>query len=163
MSVNETRTVEAGYADVNGARVLFGVGGLIAVVLGVFVLFAPIASGKTVLLIGAALIGIYAVVTGLVYLGVAIFTKGTKGWSRLGHSLLGLLYVIGGAVIFSNLLFSGGVLALFLAITLGVLWIFEAIVALASLKRSRYKGWTIAYAIISIIAGLVLKIGRAHV
>lgn len=140
----------------DGARVLFGVGGLIAVALGAFVLFAPVASANVALLLAAALVGIYAVVTGLVYLGVAIFTRGTGGWSRVGHSLLGLLYVIGGVVIFSNLLLSGGVLAIFLSVTLGVLWILEAVLAFATLKTSENKGWTVVYAIVSIVAGLTL-------
>lgn len=155
-------TTETEYAPrhdaVDGARVLFGVGGLIAVVLGVFVLFAPVASANVALVLAAALVGIYAVVTGLVYLGVAIFTKGTGGWSRVGHSLLGLLYVVGGIIIFSNLLLSGGVLAIFLAVTLGVLWILEAVLAFATLKSSKNKAWTVIYAILSIIAGLVLII-----
>ncbi|KIP52342.1 HdeD family acid-resistance protein [Leucobacter komagatae] len=156
MSVTDTpeRTVESRATD--GARVLFGVGGLIAIVLGLFVIFAPKASAGVTLTIIAALIGIYAIVTGIVYVGTAIFARGVGGWSRVGHILLGVLYVVGGVIIMSNLVFAGVVTALMFSIMVGILWIFEGVLAFATAAQSDSKVWSIIYGIISLVAGVVL-------
>lgn len=143
-------------AAADGSRVLFGVGGLIATVLGLFVLFAPKTTAGAALLLIAALIGIYAVVTGLVYLGTAIFAKGVGAWSRIGHVVLGLLYVVGGVIIMSNLLFAGVVTAIFFSIALGIMWFLEGILAFALAPKSGNKVWSIIYGIISVAAGATL-------
>lgn len=140
----------------DGTRVLLGVGGLISLVLGLFVLFSPKTTAGVALVLIAALIGVYAVVTGLVYLGVTIFSKQLGGWSRVGHGLLGVLYVVGGVFILGNLMTSGVVVAIFLSITLGVLWLFEGILAFVLLGKSDHKGWSVFYGIISVIAGITL-------
>ncbi len=156
MSVNDTseRTMEERATD--GARVLFGVGGLVAIVLGLFVIFAPKTTAGVTLTLVAALIGIYAIVTGIVYVGTAIFSRGVGGWSRVGHILLGVLYVVGGVIIMSNLVFAGVVTALMFSIMVGILWIFEGVLAFATASKSQSKAWSIIYGIISLIAGVVL-------
>lgn len=136
-----------------GSRILFGVGGLIAVVLGIFVLFAPKATAGAALVFIAAIIGIYAIVTGLVYFGTALLSKTIGGWSRVGHVLLGLLYVVGGVIIMSNLLFSGVVTAVLFSVMIGVIWIFEGILSFVTASKSPSKVWSIIYGIISLIAG----------
>lgn len=156
MSVTDTPgpTLEARATD--GARVLFGVGGLIAIVLGLFVIFAPKASAGVTLTLVAALIGAYAIVTGIVYFGTAIFSRGVGGWARVGHILLGLLYIAGGVIIMSNLVFAGIVTALMFSIMVGILWIFEGVLAFATASKSDSKAWSIIYGILSLIAGVVL-------
>ncbi|KAM9862033.1 HdeD family acid-resistance protein [Leucobacter sp. BZR 635] len=156
MSVTDTTepTLEARATD--GARVLFGVGGLIAIVLGLFVIFAPKTTAGVTLTFLAALIGAYAIVTGIVYFGTAIFSRGVGGWSRVGHILLGILYIVGGVIIMSNLMFAGVVTALMFSIMVGMLWIFEGILAFATASKSQSKVWSIIYGIISLIAGVVL-------
>ncbi|KUF06832.1 HdeD family acid-resistance protein [Leucobacter sp. G161] len=147
-------TLEARATD--GARVLFGVGGLIAIVLGLFVIFAPKTSAGVTLTLVAALIGAYAIVTGIVYVGTAIFSRGVGGWSRVGHILLGLLYVAGGVIIMSNLVFAGVVTALMFSIMVGILWLFEGVLAFATASKSESKVWSIIYGIISVLAGIAL-------
>ncbi|MBP6684326.1 MAG: DUF308 domain-containing protein [Leucobacter sp.] len=147
-------TLEARATD--SARVLFGVGGLIAIVLGLFVIFAPKASAGVTLTLVAALIGAYAIVTGIVYVGTAIFSRGVGGWSRVGHILLGLLYVAGGVIIMSNLVFAGVVTALMFSIMVGILWLFEGVLAFATASKSESKVWSIIYGIISVLAGIAL-------
>lgn len=144
------------HAAADGSRVLFGVGGLIAAVLGVLVLLAPKTTAGAALLLVAALIGAYAVVTGLVYIGTALFAKGVGAWSRIGHIVLGLLYIVSGVVIMSNLLFAGVVTAIFFSIMVGIMWIAEGVLAFALASRSGNKAWSIVYGIISIIAGATL-------
>lgn len=155
MSANDP-TVTAERHAVDSVRIILGVGGLIAVALGLFVLFAPNSSGKIALVATAMLLSIYALITGLVYLGTAIFSGSLGGWARTGRVLLGLLYVIGGVIMISNLLMTGVVVAVFVSIIIGVLWLFEGILALSMLRKSDNKVWMVIYAIISIIAGLVL-------
>ena len=155
MSANDP-TVTAERHAVDSVRIILGVGGLIAVALGLFVLFAPNSSGKIALVATAMLLSIYALITGLVYLGTAIFSRTLGGWARTGRVLLGLLYVIGGVIMISNLLMTGVVVAVFVSIIIGVLWLFEGIHALSMLRKSDNKVWMVIYAVISIIAGLVL-------
>lgn len=151
MTTTTTDQVES-----DNTRVLLGVGGLISLALGLFVLFAPKTTGSAALILISAIIGVYAVVTGLVYLGVTIFSKQFSGWSRVGHGLLGVLYIVGGIFMLSNLLASGVVVALFLSITIGVLWLFEGVLAFVLLGKSERKGWSVFYGLLSVIAGLVL-------
>ncbi|MFC5337182.1 HdeD family acid-resistance protein [Leucobacter denitrificans] len=152
--VDTTTTTSTPKQDAGeGSRVLFGVGGLIAVILGLFVLFAPKATAGAALLLIAALIGIYAVVTGLVYFGTAFRSKSISAWSRVGYILLGILYVIGGVIIMSNLLFSGVVTALLFSIMIGVTWIFEGVLSFVTASKSESKVWSIIYGIISLLAG----------
>lgn len=155
MSANDP-TFTAERHAVDSVRIILGVGGLIAVALGLFVLFAPNSSGKIALVATAMLLSIYALITGLVYLGTAIFSRTLGGWARTGRVLLGLLYVIGGVIMISNLLMTGVVVAVFVSIIIGVLWLFEGILALSMLRKSDNKVWMVIYAVISIIAGLVL-------
>lgn len=140
----------------DGARVLFGVGGLIAVVLGLFVLFAPKATAGVALVLVSALIGIYIIVTGLVYFGTAVLSKTLGGWSRVGHALLGVLYVIAGVIIMSNLLFAGVVTALIFSVMIGITWIAEAVLSFVTASKSQSKVWSIIYGILSLIAGAML-------
>ena len=78
------------------------------------------------------------------------------GWSRLGHIVLGVLFIIAGVIAFANLSQTTAWLAVFVGILVGILWIIEGVVSLSTLGDARSKGWTIFFAIISIIAGIVL-------
>lgn len=136
----------------NGIRTALGLGGALSVILGIVILVWP---GKTAMVV-TAIIAIYAIVAGLVYAGMGIFATGKGGWSRVGHVLLGVLYVVAGIVAFSNLGLAALSLAVFLGILVGIMWVIEGIVALSTLDLAPSRGWTIFYAIISIIAGVTL-------
>ncbi|MEO2132844.1 DUF308 domain-containing protein [Microbacterium sp.] len=136
----------------NGIRTALGLGGALSVILGIVILVWP---GKTAMVV-TAIIAIYAIVTGLVYAGMGIFATGKGGWSRVGHVLLGVLYVVAGIVAFSNLGLAALSLAVFLGILVGIMWVIEGVVALSTLDLAPSRGWTIFYAIISIIAGVTL-------
>lgn len=137
---------------VNGIRTALGVGGVLAVIVGILILAWP---GKTAMVV-TAIIAIYAIVAGLVYAGLGIFSKNRGGWSRVGHIALGILFIIAGVVAFLNLSQTTAWLAVFLGILVGIMWIVEGIVALSTLGDARSKVWSIIFAIISIIAGIVL-------
>ncbi|MDE0545585.1 HdeD family acid-resistance protein [Microbacterium sp. C7(2022)] len=137
---------------VNGIRTALGVGGILAVIVGVLILVWP---GKTASVV-TAIIAIYAIAAGLVYAGLGIFSKTKGGWARVGHIALGLLFIIAGIIMFANLQAATGWFALFFAILVGIMWIVEGIVSLSTLGDASSKGWTIFFAIVSIIAGVVL-------
>ncbi len=136
----------------NGIRTALGLGGVLSVILGIVILVWP---GKTAMVV-TALIAVYAIIAGLVYAGLGIFAAGKGGWSRIGHVLLGVLFVVAGIVAFTNLGATAVTLAAFLGILVGIMWIIEGVVALSTLDLAPSRGWTIFYAIISIIAGVTL-------
>jgi len=137
---------------VNGIRTAFGVGGVIALIVGILILVWP---AKTAVVV-TAIIAIYAVAGGLVYAGLGIFSKSMGGWARVGHIVLGLLFIVAGIIAFFNLGATTAWLAVFLGILVGIMWIVEGIVALTTLGSSSSKAWSVFFAIISIIAGVVL-------
>jgi uncharacterized membrane protein HdeD (DUF308 family) len=137
---------------VNGIRTALGVGGVLAVIVGILILVWP---GKTAAVV-TAIIAIYAIAAGLVYAGLGIFAKTKGGWARVGHIVLGILFIIGGVVALFNLGQATAWLALFLGIHVGILWIVEGVVALSTLGDAASKGWSIFFAILSIIAGIIL-------
>lgn len=141
-------------AGTNGIRTALGLGGVLLVILGLLVLIWP---GKSALVV-AAIFAIYAIVAGLVYAALGIFAKGLGGWSRVGHIVLGILFIVAGIVAFSNLGATAVTLAAFIGILVGVMWIVEGVVALTTLSDAASKAWSIFYAIISIIAGITLVI-----
>jgi len=137
---------------VNGIRTALGIGGVLAVIVGILILAWP---GRTAMVV-TAIIAIYAIAGGLVYAGLGIFSKNRGGWSRVGHILLGIVFIIAGIVAFLNLGQATEWLAFFLGLLVGILWIVEGVVALSTLGDAASRGWTIFFAIISIIAGIVL-------
>jgi uncharacterized membrane protein HdeD (DUF308 family) len=147
-----TEYAAADKSAVNGIRTALGVGGVLAVIVGILILVWP---GKTAMVV-AAIIAIYAIAAGLVYGGLGIFSKTKGGWSRVGHIALGVLFIVAGIIAFANLGATTTWLALFIGILVGIMWIIEGIVSLSTLGASSSKVWTVIFAIVSIIAGIVL-------
>ncbi|HET8927175.1 MAG TPA: DUF308 domain-containing protein [Microbacterium sp.] len=137
---------------VNGIRTAFGVGGLLALIAGVIIIWQPAGAAFFV----TAVIAIYAIAAGLVYAGLGIFSKSMGGWARVGHIVLGILFIIAGIIAFMNLQTTTAWLAVIVAIMVGIAWIVEGIVSLTTLSSAASKGWTVFFAIVSIIAGLYL-------
>ena len=140
----------------DGIRTALGIGGLIAVVLGLLIIFFPAKSGAVTMQIVAAVTAAYALVVGVVYLGSAVFSRVIGGWARTGRILLGLLYVIGGIVMLANLGATAALLTVFLSVTVGVLWLFEGVLAFTTLDRAASRVWGIIHGVVSVIAGLTL-------
>jgi len=149
-----TATTDRTKTVVNGIRTALGVGGLLALIVGILILAWP---GKTAMVV-TAIIAVYAIVAGFVYAGLGIFTKTRGGWSRVGYILLGVVFVIAGIVAFANLAQTTAWLAFFLGVLVGVMWIIEGAVALVTIRESASKVWGVIFAIISIVAGIVLII-----
>lgn len=137
---------------VGAIRTALGLYGLIALVVGVLILVWP---GKTAAVV-TAIIAIYAVLGGIAYAALGVFSDLKRGWARIGAIVLGGLFVLAGFLALLNLGASTAWLATFIAIVVGILWVIEGIVALTTLDRSRSRGWSIFFAIVSVLAGLVL-------
>ena len=115
--------------SVNPFRVALLVGGLIAVGFGVAVLFWP---AKTAVAVTGVL-AVYAIAAGVVYIAVAAVARWQSTGSRIGHALLGVLFILAGAYAFASLQESAAFLALFVTVMIGVMWIVEGFTALFTL------------------------------
>ncbi|QDZ13706.1 HdeD family acid-resistance protein [Humibacter ginsenosidimutans] len=142
----------AAKSAVNGVRTALGIGGVVSLVVGIIILVWP-GHALTAL---TWLIALYAIVAGVVYAGLGIFSKVMGGWSRVGHIVLGVLFIIAGIIMFANLSTSTTLLLLFFGVFVGIVWIIEGIVALTTLGGAQSKAWSLFFAILSIIAGIIL-------
>ncbi|MGN7157539.1 HdeD family acid-resistance protein [Dietzia psychralcaliphila] len=133
-------------------RLALIIGGLLAIGFGIAVLVWP---AKTAVAITGVL-AFYAIIAGVVYASIGFLAKSHGTGSRVGHVLLGLLYVIAGAYAFASLEQSAAFLAVFITVMIGVMWIIEGFTALFTLGESGAKGVTIVFAIISVLAGVSL-------
>lgn len=133
-------------------RITLAVSGAVALIAGIVLLVWPL---KTAVLV-TGIIAAYLIIAGLVYIGLGIFSGKKGGWARVGHIVLGLLYVVAGVIAFLNLTAATVTLALVTAIFLGISWIVDGVVALTLLNKDGSKAWTIIYAILSIAAGIIV-------
>ncbi|UIN29205.1 HdeD family acid-resistance protein [Microbacterium binotii] len=157
--MSETVTPSADKTFVNGIRTAFGIGGAIALIVGILILVWPLKTAA----VGTAIIAVYAIASGLVYAGLGIFSKTLGGWSRVGHIVLGLLFVAAGIIALANLGDTTVFLAIFVGVFIGITWIVEGIVALTTLGNSASRGWTIFFAVMSLIAGVILVFSPLYV
>ncbi|MFS0866181.1 HdeD family acid-resistance protein [Microbacterium sp. 179-B 1A2 NHS] len=139
-------------AVVTGVRTAFAVGGALAVIVGILILVWP---AKTAMVV-AFIIAVYALVAGLVYLATGVLSSSAGGWARIGHIVLGLLFVLAGIIAFANLSLAAETLAVFVGALIGIMWIIEGVVSLTTLGAGRGRGWTLAFAILSIVAGVFI-------
>lgn len=132
-------------------RITLAVSGVIALLAGVVLLVWPIKSA--VILTG--IFATYLVIAGLVYIGLSIFSSTKGGWVRAGHIALGLLYIVAGIIAFANLGAATATLAIIVVIFIGISWIVDGVVALSLLGQDGSRVWTLLYALLSIIAGVI--------
>lgn len=141
---------------VDAVRVMFGVGGLIAVIIGVILMLNPLQSAEFFSAVLAVILAVYLVVMGVVYLGTSLFARSISGWARTGNILLGLLYIIAAIILFANLGTASTVLMFMIVILIGIMWVVEGIISFTTVKASGSPALTIIYGIISVLAGAVL-------
>lgn len=139
-------------APVKGARLALLVGGLAAAAFGIAVLAWP--TKAAVALTGV--IAVYAIIAGIIYVALGFMSKSLGAGGRIGHVILGILYVIAGIYAFSSLQRSAAFLAVFLTVMVGVMWMVEGFTALFTLGKGGSSALTIIFAIISILAGFSL-------
>lgn len=144
---------------VNVIRAALGISGVLSAVVGILILVWP---GKTAMVV-TGIVAVYAIVAGLIYAALGVFSRTQAGWSRVGHIALGILFVVAGIVAFLNLRAATESLAIFVGVLVGVLWIVEGVVALSTLSEATSRGWTVVFAIVSIAAGIVLLFAPLYI
>ena len=131
----------------------FGIAGLVAIAMGIFVLVWP----NEIVKIAALLVGIYAGLSGLIYIFTAIRAKELKSLARITRVVAGIAFITAGIVMLSFLSASAGVLANVLGVILGILWMVEGVSALMLLRgRVDQNALATAYAIVALVIGVLL-------
>ncbi len=136
----------------NKLRVAMGIFGLITLAAGIAILLWPM---KTAMIV-TGIFAVYVIVAGIVYVGASFFSRGMAFGSRFWRLIVGALFVASGIIALTSLQATSAFFFVFMAIMIGVTWIYEGFVAFASLGSSGSKGWTVFYAIVSILAGLTV-------
>jgi len=161
MSTNNARTVtgKAGLRrSPNDLRTAFWATGAVALVVGMLVLAWPTKTAQVL----TAMVAVYAVVGGVVYVSLGVFSHGRSRPARVGLTLLGVLCAAVGVVAFVNLGRATVWLGDLVGTLVGVLWIVEGVVAVAtaggrsSSGTRRLTPWTLTFAAVSAVAGVVL-------
>lgn len=137
-------------------RMFFGIGGLLSIGVGLLIVLNPVQSGTVVVAFVAILLGAYLVIAGLVSLGSMMFTAGMSTGQRVLNALLGLLHLIGGIFVFTNLQGAAVVLAAFLSVLIGVAWLVEAVLTFVLARHRQRKAWSIVYGVIGLLAGITM-------
>lgn len=135
---------------VKAVRTALAVSGALSLVVGLLILLWP---GRTAE-VAVGIIAVYVIIAGVVNIGIGIFFR--SGWARVGYIVLGLLFIAAGIFSFFNLAATTAWFGVFIGTLVGILWIIEGVVSLTTLGDSASKGWTIFFAIVSILAGIVL-------
>ena len=143
---------ELSKSSINTIRATLGISGVVALIIGVLITFWPERSAVVL----TTILAIYLIIAGLAYLGMGIFSKGISGGARALDLILGILFIVGAIIAFANLAQTTAVLAIFIAVLIGVLWIVEGVVTLAQLGDAPSKGWAIFFGLLSIVAGIVV-------
>jgi len=139
---------------INGIRAAFGVGGVVALILGILLLVWP---GKTIT-IAAVLLGIYFLISGIVRLALGIFSRGISGGMRTLDILLGLLLVGAGVIALRNSASTAAALLVLLVVVIGIGWIIEGVLAIVESRGAASQAWAITLGVLSIIAGIIVLV-----
>ena len=137
---------------INTVRAAIGISGAVSLIIGVLILVWPV---KTAVVV-AGIVAVYAVIAGVVNLAIGVFSRRIGGWARFGFLALGGAFLIAAIVSFSNLGAAAAGLAVLVGVLFGISWIVEGIVGLTLIGDSASKVWTIVYALIGIVAGVLV-------
>ncbi len=151
MSTNRV-TIELNESATNGIRAAFGVGGLLALVIGILILVWP---DRTAMVV-TAIVAIWALIAALVNVAIGLFSRQLGTWPRVGHFAGGALLLGFSVWAFANLGTAATALSALLGIIVGIAWVVQGIVALTMLGAAGSKGWGLVYAILSLLAGVIL-------
>lgn len=136
----------------NVIRTVYAVIGVLAVVMGAAVLFWPV---KTLAVVAIAL-GVYFLFSGVFHIVSAIVDLGLPAGWRVLDILVGVILCVGGVIMLKNSVLSGQALVVMMTVVIGIGWIVEGVLALAESWRLPGSGWAMLYAVISILAGIVV-------
>ena len=136
---------------IGAVRTALGVSGVLSLVIGALILIWP---GRTAE-VAVAIVSVYVIIAGLVNIAIGLFWR--SGWARLGYIALGVLFIVAGIFSFANLSATTAWFGVFIGTLVGILWIIEGVVSLTTVGHgSKARAWTIFFAVVSIVAGVVL-------
>ncbi|TFB90239.1 hypothetical protein E3O44_01075 [Cryobacterium algoricola] len=135
-------------SEVTTIRTAMAIGGLVAVILGVMILVWP---GATLNVI-AVLFGLYFLVGGIARIVRGIAMAGGSAGVRVLNILLGVLLLVAGIVAIRNPIGSLAVLGM----VIGISWLIEGVAALVETASDSSRWFGILFAVISIVAGIVV-------
>jgi uncharacterized membrane protein HdeD (DUF308 family) len=141
--MNSPTTVSLGVTPADGKRMTTF--GIIAIILGILAMIAPVITGLSI----ALFLGVLVVIGGIVRL-VWAFQAGSLGEGILKFLLAGLTLVCG-MMLVANPLFASG----FLTILLSLYFIVDGVSEIAVGLSSR-RGWFIFAGVVSILLGVLL-------
>ena len=136
----------------NAIRGVYGVLGVVALILGLALLIWPGATLK----VAAIALGAYFVVSGVIRIVTAVVELGLPGGWRVLDILIGVLLTVGGVIVLKNAALSGATLAVLITMVVGLGWMMEGVMALVESWRMSSSGWAVVYALLSIVAGFIV-------
>lgn len=136
----------------NAIRGVYGVLGVVALILGLALLIWPGATLK----VAAIALGAYFVVSGVIRIVTAVVELGLPGGWRVLDILIGVLLTVGGVIVLKNAALSGAMLAVLITMVVGLGWMMEGVMALVESWRMPSSGWAVVYALLSIVAGFIV-------
>ena len=139
---------------VKAVRWIYAITGVIALLAGIALLFAP---AKTLVFLTTVL-GFYFVITAGIRLFTTVFeSQLPTGW-RVTSIITNLLILLGGVVILRNQALSTATLSTMVVVVAGFGWITEGIMSILESELSSNRGFTILSGALSIIAGVFVFI-----
>src|SRR5699024_2906442 len=112
----------------NAIRIALGTSGVIALIAGLIIVIWPDKSAMAI----AAVFAAYILLSGLIYAACRIFFIFISGFVRVGHTVLGVLLVIAGVVMFSSLEIIASRLGILLGIFVAITWIFVCVASFST-------------------------------
>lgn len=135
----------------NRIRGMYGVIGIVSILLGVALLFWPVHT----LAVAAIMLGIYLLISGMVRIVTAIVELGLPGGWRVLGVLFGALMLVGGIVVLKNSSMSAAMLTVLCTVAIGVSWLLEGIMTLFECWNVPSSAWAVIYSLLSIVAGFI--------
>lgn len=134
---------------VKAVRWIYAITGVLALVAGIALLFAPAKS----LVFLTTVLGFYFVITAAIRLFTAVFEPLLPtGW-RVTSIISNLLIILGGVIILRNQAFSTATLTTMVVIVAGFGWIVEGVMSILESELSSNRALAILSGALSIIAG----------
>ena len=135
---------------VKAVRWIYAITGVLALVAGIALLFAPAKS----LVFLTTVLGFYFVITAAIRLFTAVFEPLLPtGW-RVTSIISNLLIILGGVIILRNQAFSTATLTTMVVIVAGFGWIVEGVMSILESELSSNRALAILSGALSIIAGM---------